>query len=56
MKKYECVRAESHAEIGDIIDDYQKSGWVLHTYQAAGMGAGPMAYKVYHFLLFEKEV
>ena len=55
LKRYACERLEDHREIAAKIEDYEKEGWRLHTYQTAGMGAGPMAYKVIHFLLFEKE-
>jgi hypothetical protein len=54
LKEYVCVEVEHHNEVGKIIEEWQKNGWRLHTYQAAGMGAGPMAYKVNHYLLFEK--
>jgi hypothetical protein len=55
LKEYECVEISYHQDIGKVIGEWQKSGWHLHTYQAAGMGAGPLAYKVSHYLLFERE-
>ena len=54
MKEYECVQVKSHKEVGNTIEKWQKNGWRLHTYQTAGMGAGPMSYTVNHYLLFEK--
>lgn len=54
LKEYECIELSDHRKIGKTIEQWQKDGWRLHTYQAAGMGAGPMAYKVNHYLLFEK--
>jgi hypothetical protein len=30
-------------------------GIPVYTYQTAGMGAGPMAYSVNHYLLFERD-
>jgi hypothetical protein len=54
MKEYECVEVEHHKDIGKTIGEYLGRGWSLHTYQTAGMGAGPMAYKVNHYLLFER--
>jgi hypothetical protein len=54
LKEYECVEVNSHKEVGKTIEQWQKNGWRLHSYQTAGMGAGPMAYKVNHYLLFEK--
>jgi hypothetical protein len=55
MKEYECVQVKSHKDVGKTIKEWQKSGWSLHTYQTAGMGAGPMAYNVNHYSLFERE-
>jgi len=54
MKEYECVEVEHHKDVGMTIGEYQSRGWRLHTYQTAVMGAGPMAYKVNHYLLFER--
>ena len=55
MKEYDCVEVIHHKDVGKTIEQWQKKGWRLHTYQTAGMGAGPMAYKVNHYLLFERE-
>ena len=55
MKEYTCVEVKHHKAIGSIIEGYQNKGWQLHTYQTAGMGAGPMAFNVNHYLLFEKD-
>jgi hypothetical protein len=49
------VEVNNHKYVGKTIDEYQTKGWHLHTYQTAGMGAGPMAYKVNHYLLFERD-
>jgi len=54
LKKYECVEVKDHKKIGETIEEYQLKGWNLHSYETAGMGAGPMSYKVFHYLLFEK--
>jgi hypothetical protein len=54
LKEYECVEIEHHKDVGKMIEEWERNGWRLHTYQTAGMGAGPMAYKVNHYLLFEK--
>jgi len=54
LKEYECVKVEHHKDVSKTIEGFQRNGWRLHTYQTAGMGAGPMAYTVYHYLLFEK--
>ena len=54
MKEFICVEVKHHKDIGKVIEEYQIKGWHLHTYQTAGMGAGPMAYNVNHYLLFAK--
>ena len=54
MKQYECVQVNNHKDVGETIEKWQKNGWRLHTYQTAGMGAGPMSFTVNHYLLFEK--
>ncbi|MBU6996636.1 MAG: hypothetical protein HXS42_03205 [Theionarchaea archaeon] len=49
MKEYTCVKVEHHERVGQVIMDYQKEGWSLHTYQAQGSPT-----LVNHYLLFEK--
>ena len=53
LKEYECVQVEHHKDVGKTIGEYESLGWALHSYQTAGIG-GPMAYKVNHYLLFER--
>ena len=48
MKEYECVEAKHHKNIGKTIEEWQKKGWRLHTYQAIGTSGNPS-----HYLLFE---
>ena len=55
MQEYECVEVKHHKDVGSTIEEYQKHDWNLHTYQTAGMGAGPMAYSVNHYLLFARD-
>lgn len=55
LKEYICVEVSHHKEIGKAIAEFQSNGWRFLTYQAAGMGAGPLAYNVKHYLLFEKD-
>jgi len=55
LKNYECVEVKHHKDVGKKIEEYERNGWHLHTYQTAGMGAGPMSYIVNHYLLFEKD-
>lgn len=54
MKEYECVQVNHHKDVGKTIGEYEMQGWHLRTYQTAGMGAGPMAFTVHHYLLFER--
>jgi hypothetical protein len=45
LKEWECVQVDHHRNVGKTIDEWQKKGWRLHTYQAD---------TYYHYLLFEK--
>ena len=54
LKDYRCVEVKHHKDVGKTIEEYERNGWRLHTYQTAGMGAGPMSYSVNHYLLFER--
>ena len=49
LKEYTCVLVGHHKDIGKTIEEWQKNGWRLHTYQATGFGTD-----VKHYLLFEK--
>ncbi len=49
LKEYECVQVGHHKDIGKTIEEWQKRGWLLCTYQATGIGTD-----VKHYLLFEK--
>ncbi len=51
MKVFKCVEVKHHRNIDSVIEDYQKKGWYLHTYQATSIGIFPV---VLHYLLFEK--
>jgi hypothetical protein len=55
MKHYECIQVGHHKDIGLTIEEREKDGWHLHTYQAAVSNASLIAPVVYHYLLFEKE-
>lgn len=55
LKEWKCVLVGHHENIGKVIEEWEKQGWRLHTYQTAGMG-GAINYTVNHYLLFEKEV
>ena len=51
MKEWECVQVDHHKKIAKLIEEHEKKGWRLHTYQAAGIEM-PV---VMHYLLFERE-
>lgn len=50
MKEWECRQVGHHNKIARVIEEYQRGGWRLHTYQA--MGTPTIAN---HYLLFERE-
>ena len=50
MKEWECVQVGHHKDIAKVVEEYQKNGWCLHTYQAMGTPA-----IANHYLLFERE-
>lgn len=45
--KWECVEVGHHKNIGATVEEWQRSGWILYSYTAAG---NPGA--VNHYLLF----
>jgi len=49
LKEWTCVQVGHHKRIGDLIEEYQREGWRLHTYQAQGTPT-----MVNHYLLFER--
>lgn len=50
MKEYLCVQVGHHKKIGHVLEDYQRDGWQLHTYQAQGSPT-----MVNHYLLLERD-
>jgi len=50
LKEWTCVQVNHHREIGKAIENHQKDGWSIHTYQT--VGTPTMAN---HYLLFERE-
>ena len=44
------MQLSHHKDIGKTIEEWQRKGWHLHTYQAQGSPA-----IVNHYLLFERE-
>jgi hypothetical protein len=53
LKEWKCVLVGHHDNVGKVIEEWEKAGWRLHTYQAAG-DVGPVTAYVNHYLLFEK--
>jgi hypothetical protein len=51
LKEWECVQVVHHKKIGKAIEEYEREGWSLHTYQATG----PYMAEINHYLLFERE-
>jgi len=49
LKEWICVEVGHHKRVAGTIEEYQRNGWRLHTYQATGQ-----ATLVSHYLLFEK--
>ncbi len=55
MNHYKCIQVGHHKDVGPVIEEEQKEGWRLHTYQPAVANSSMLAPVVYHYLLFEKE-
>ena len=53
MKEWKCVLVGHHDNIGKVIEEWEQSGWHLHTYQAVG-DVGMATAFVNHYLLFER--
>ena len=53
LKDWECVEFKHNKDVGKTIKEWEKNGWHLHTYSAAG-SAGAMTQFIMHYLLFEK--
>jgi hypothetical protein len=53
LKEWKCVLVGHHDNVGKVIEEWEKAGWRLHTYQATG-DVGPATAFVNHYLLFEK--
>ena len=66
LKEYKSVMLQNNHKVGypaeifgvsEILEDYQKNGWHLHTYQVTYCSVDHPTYNsgFYTFLLFEKE-
>ncbi len=51
LKEYDCIEVKHHKDVGKAIEQWQKNGWRLHTYNCTQYGIGG---DVHHHLLFEK--
>ncbi|MDH5266308.1 MAG: hypothetical protein OEW62_01365 [Candidatus Bathyarchaeota archaeon] len=49
LREYICVEVKHHKNIGKKIEEWQKNGWRLHTYQVTGRDIW-----INHYLLFER--
>ena len=49
LKEYMCVEVKHHKDVGKKIEEWQKNGWRLHTYQVTGRDIW-----INHYLLFER--
>ena len=54
LKEWKCVVVGHHDNVGKAIEEWEKAGWRLHSYQTAGMG-GAVNYTVNHYLLFVRQ-
>jgi len=52
MKQWKCVQVFDHQKVGEVIEEHQRDGWCLHTYNTAIRF--PLAFEVRHYLLFER--
>ena len=49
LNEYMCVQVGHHKDIGTTIEEFQRNGWRLHTYQVTGRDIW-----ITHYLLFER--
>lgn len=52
VKEWECVQVNHHKNIGRTVEQWQRSGWRLHTYTCAQVRPS----EIYHYLLFERGI
>ena len=53
MKQWKCVQVLDHKKVGEVIEENQRDGWRLNTYNTAIRF--PFAFEVRHYLLFERD-
>ena len=51
LKQWKCVQVLDHTKVGEVIEENQRNGWRLHTYNTAIRF--PLAFEVRHYLLFK---
>ena len=54
LREWRCVLVGHHNEVGGVIEEWERKGWLLHTYACAGNAAVTLGTN--HYLLFEKDV
>lgn len=47
--RWECVEVNHHKNVGGTIEEWEKNGWDLYSYTAAGYGTA-----INHYLLFTR--
>jgi hypothetical protein len=47
--KWECVEVNHHKNVGGTIEEWEKNGWSLYSYNTAGYGTA-----INHYLLFSR--
>ena len=57
MKKYTCIQANHHKDVGPTIEKYESEGWHFLDYKPVPVPSGGGAFMsspVVHYMLFEK--
>ena len=49
LTEYMCVQVKHHRDVGPKIEEFERNGWRLHTYQVTGRDIW-----INHYLLFER--
>lgn len=52
LKEWACIKVAKHKDVPKAIEDCEKDGWKLHTYNCIQVSIGADAN---HYLLFERE-
>ena len=52
LKQWSCAKVADFGRVAEMIEQYERDGWKLHTYNCVHVGVGIDAN---HYLLFERE-